>query len=80
MRIRAFKRRQAIFLHNLEYLIPQLIDLSHVVLTHADERAGNGCAGGWMLSEKAHLGDGILALNPAGRAHRVLADQLRIDD
>src|SRR5699024_10897262 len=61
----------AVFLHDLEDLVPEPHRLVHVVDADIDERGRNRLLGGRVLGEKAHAVGHLLALNPAGTAHGV---------
>ena len=61
----------AVFLHDLEDLVPEPHRLVHVVDTDIDERGRDRLLGSWVLGEESHAVGHLLALNPAGAAHGV---------
>src|SRR5699024_1548594 len=67
----------AVFLHDLEDLVPEPHRLVHVVDADINKRRRNRLLRGGMLGEETHAVGHLLALNPAGAAHGVPLQKLR---
>src|SRR5699024_8416049 len=61
----------AVFLYDLEYLVPEPHCLVHVVDADVDKRRWDWLLGSGVLGEEAHAVGHLLTLNPAGAAHGI---------